>query len=95
MLEENSRFGDLDRAIGCTRNMPHRQRVAVISMNWDGLPSNAPLREVGSELRIGVNLCLCLGLGAGDERGRTDRKSFTEHGVFIMNLYLIILKKLL
>ena len=50
-------------------------------MNWDGLPSQTPLGEVASELRISVNLFLSLGLGASDERGRADRKSFTEHGV--------------
>ena len=82
MLDDNGRLGDLDRAtFRCARNVKDRQRVAVISMNRDALPSYTPLGEVGSELRIGFNLCLSLGLGASDECGRADRKSFTEHGV--------------
>ena len=82
MLEDNSGLGDFERStIGCARKMPHRQCVAIISMNWDGLPSNVPPVEVGSELRIGFDFFLSLGLGAGDERSRTDCKSFTEHDV--------------
>ena len=74
MLEDNGGLGDFDRAtVNCARNMPHRKRVAIISMNWDGLPCHAPLGEIGSVLRIGFNFFLGLGLGAGDERGRTDR----------------------